>query len=102
VVLSVVLGVLLAGAALGGALTARCLFTVPGPLSAARDVVVPRGGAVWVAKMLREVNVIASPLAFRLTVLATVRDGSLHVVELAYIPRIRENLLAPLDCPNRA
>jgi UPF0755 protein len=95
VVLSMVLALLLAGATLGGVLTARCLFTVPGPLPAARDVVVPRGGAVWVAGTLRKTIVIASPLAFRLAVLATVRDCPLHAAELAFPQRasLREVLI---------
>jgi len=80
----VALALLLNGAALGGVVAARRLFTVPGPLPAARDVVVPRGGAARVAETLHDANVIASPLAFRLAMLATVRDGPLHAAELAF------------------
>ena len=75
---------LLAIVAIGGTLTARHVFTIPGPLPAARNVVVPRGGVLQVAQTLREENVIAAPLAFRIAVLATVREGPLHAAELAF------------------
>ena len=55
-----------------------------GPLPAARTVVVPRGGAAQVAQALRDANVIASPLAFRLAMLATARGGRPHAAELAF------------------
>ncbi len=77
-------GVLLAIVAIGGGLTARHVFTMPGPLPAARNVVVPRGGAAQVAQALWDANVIASPLAFRLAMLATARDGRPHAAELAF------------------
>jgi peptidoglycan lytic transglycosylase G len=76
--------VLLAIVAIGGALTARHLFTMPGPLPTARDVVVPHGGAMRIAQTLQEANVIASPLAFRLAMLATAGEGPLHAAELAF------------------
>jgi UPF0755 protein len=75
---------LLAIVAIGGGLTARHVFTMPGPLPTARNVVVPHGGAAQVAQTLREANVIASSLAFRLAMLATVREGKLHAAELAF------------------
>ncbi len=73
--------------AMGGAFAAWRIFTQPGPLPAARNVVVPRGGAVQVAQTLLDANVIVSPLAFRLAMLATLRDGSLHAAELAFPAR---------------
>jgi UPF0755 protein len=79
-----VLVVLLAVIATGSALTARHIVTTPGPLPAARDVVVPRGGAARIAQTLRETNVIASKLAFRVAMLATIRDGPLHAAELGF------------------
>jgi UPF0755 protein len=78
---------LLAIVAIGSALAARQVFTEPGPLPAARSVVVPHGGAAQVALTLQEANVIASPLAFRVAMLATVRDGKLHAAELAFPAR---------------
>ena len=75
---------LLAIVAIGGALTARYLITMPGPLPTARNVVVPRGGVARIAQTLQEDNVIASPLTFRLAMLATVREGPLHAAELAF------------------
>ena len=66
--LLVLLGALIAT---GGALTARHIYTMPGPLPAARDVVVPHGGVARVAQTLLDADVIASKLAFRLAMLAT-------------------------------
>jgi UPF0755 protein len=72
---------------IGGGVGARHVFTMRGPLPTARTVVVPRGGAGRIAQTLLEANVIASPLAFRLAMLATVRDGPLHAAELAFPAR---------------
>jgi UPF0755 protein len=79
-----VLVVLLAVIATGGVVAARSIFAMPGPLTAARDVVVPRGGAARIAQTLREANVIASPLAFRVAMLATMRDGPVHAAEFGF------------------
>jgi UPF0755 protein len=68
----------------GAGLTARHVFTMPGPLPAARAIVVPRGGAARIAKALRDSDMIASPLGFRLAMLATLSDGPLHAAELAF------------------
>jgi UPF0755 protein len=75
---------LLAIAVIGGLLAAPQVFTMPGPLPTARNVVVPHGGAARIAQTLQEDNVIASPLAFRVAMLATVREGPLHAAELAF------------------
>jgi UPF0755 protein len=69
---------------IGGTLAAWHVFTEPGPLPSARNVVVPHGGAEQVTCTLLKANVIVSPLAFRLAMLATVRDGNLHAAELAF------------------
>lgn len=74
----------LAGAAVGGAFWAQHLYTMPGPLAEARDVVVPRGGTPRVAEALRQAQVIESPLAFRLAMLATSHAGPIHAAELAF------------------
>jgi UPF0755 protein len=81
-----VAALLVVGFATGGALTVRHVLTMPGPLRAAHNVVVPHGGVLLVAQTLRDANVIASPLAFRLAMLATARDGPLHAAELAFPP----------------
>ena len=70
--------------AVGGALGARHVYTLPGPLAAARDVVVPRGGTLRVAEALHAAQVIDSPLAFRVAMLATERAGPIHAAELAF------------------
>jgi len=80
-------GLLVAIAAIGGGVIARHVFTMSGPLPTARNVVVPHGGGAQVAQTLQDANVIASPLAFRLAMLATVRDGRLHAAELAFPAR---------------
>ncbi len=74
----------LVGAGTGGAFGAWHVFNQPGPLDAARAVVVPRGGSLRVAETLRDANVIASPLAFRVALLLTLREGPLHAAELAF------------------
>jgi UPF0755 protein len=124
IAVSVVSVLLLALVAIGAGLAAWHVFTMPGPLQSARNVVVPRGfplggpldaargglpgvargapdgaphgvprggpndtprgGVAQVAQTLRESNVIASPLAFRLAMLATMRDGKLHAAEFAF------------------
>jgi UPF0755 protein len=76
----------LAAVAAGGALGARHIYTMPGPLAEARDVVVPRAGTLRVAEALRAARVIDSPLAFRLAMLATLRAGPIHAAELAFPP----------------
>lgn len=77
---------MLAAVAAGGALGARHVYTMPGPLAEARDVVVPRAGTPRVAEALRAARVIGSPLAFRLAMLATMRAGPIHAAELAFPP----------------
>jgi UPF0755 protein len=74
----------LAAVAGGAALGARHVYTMPGPLAEARDVVVPRAGTPRVAKALHAARVIGTQLAFRLAMLATVRAGPIHAAELAF------------------
>ena len=76
--------VLLAAIAAGGALTARHVYRMSGPLPEARNVVVPRGGAERIAQTLHDADVIAWEPTFRLALLATMRSGSLHAAELAF------------------
>lgn len=76
----------LAAVAVGGVLGARHIYTLPGPLAEARDVVVPRAGTPRVAEALRAARVIDSVLAFRLAMLATMRAGPIHAAELAFPP----------------
>jgi len=76
---------LLAGVVtLGSGLAARHLFTIPGPLPAASNIVVPRGSAGRIAQTLQDRDVIGSALALRVAMLATVRGGPLHAAELAF------------------
>jgi UPF0755 protein len=75
---------LLACGAAGGAWLAWHRFTAPGPLAAARNVVVPHGGTARVAEALRDANVIDARLAFRVALLLTARAGPIHAAELAF------------------
>lgn len=59
-------------------------YDVPGPLSAATNVVVPHGGFAEVGETLRQQGVVASPLLFRAFALASHSDGPLHAGELAF------------------
>ncbi len=56
----------------------------PGPLAAARDVVVPHGGPEEVGRALLSAGVIGHVWQFRLAVAATSRDGVLRAAELAF------------------
>jgi UPF0755 protein len=75
---------LVLAAAGGGAWVGWHEFVRPGPLRAARDVVVPRGGSARVADSLREANVIRSALAFRVAMVLTERAGPIHAEELNF------------------
>ncbi len=68
----------------GGALLAWRRFDAPGPLPAARAVVVPRGGLEPVAEALAANGIVANPLELRLAALATRGDGPLHAGELDF------------------
>lgn len=56
----------------------------PGPLAAARDVVVPHGGSVQVGQALRTAGVISNVPMFRAAAWVTRRAGVLHAAELAF------------------
>jgi UPF0755 protein len=56
----------------------------PGPLSQARDVVVPRGGFGEVAAALERAGVIDRPLVFRAVSAATAWQGPLRSAELRF------------------
>jgi UPF0755 protein len=56
----------------------------PGPLPAARNVVVPHGDTAQVADSLASQHVIAHPWALRLVALLTRDDGPLHAGEFAF------------------
>ena len=75
---------LLLVAAGGGALWAYRQLDAPGPLPAATNLVVPRGGLAEIAVDLQQQGVIAHPLLFRAFALATRSDGPLHAAELAF------------------
>jgi UPF0755 protein len=68
----------------GGALAAWHEYERPGPLPAARDVVVPHGGSAEVTATLRAEGVIRHRLAFRLAMMLTARAGPAHAEELNF------------------
>ena len=83
IVLAGLLAALAAAGAFGvGFLRAR--YERPGPLTAARPVVVPHGTPALVAESLLAAGVIDDPVAFKLAVLATREAGALHAAELAF------------------
>ena len=84
--------ILLLGAA---AIGADEIATRPGPLPAARAVVVPRGSAADVARALEADGVIGAALPFRIAAFATRRRGPIHAAELAF--PAHASLLAVLD-----
>jgi UPF0755 protein len=59
-------------------------FRAPGPLTAARAVVVPRGTPVQVAEALQAAGVIDNAVAFRAAALLTRGEGPLHAAELTF------------------
>ena len=61
-------------------------YTSPGPLTQARDVLVPRGGLSAAADALTREGVITDPLLFRLAAMATHKDGELRAGEFAFPP----------------
>jgi UPF0755 protein len=69
--------------ALGGSVYAGlALYRAPGPLPAAKEVVVPRGGLEAVADALVSAGVVRRRLVFRLAAMATTPEGPLHAAEL--------------------
>ena len=68
----------------GAAVLAYWTLDAPGPLAAARAIVVPHGGIEPVAAALARDSVISSPRALQLAVLATRGQGSLHAGELEF------------------
>lgn len=76
--------VLLALVAGGGAWYARRLYHAPGPLAAAKAVVVPQGSVRAIGAALRKAGVIDNALAFRAAAELTAKRGRLHAAELAF------------------
>jgi UPF0755 protein len=76
---------LLSIAAGAGLMIWQRIYDDPGPLAAARDVVVPHGGIDAVGQALLEAGVIADTTTFRLAVLGTYGEP-LHAAELAFPP----------------
>jgi UPF0755 protein len=72
---------LLAG---GAAVVGARLYTAAGPLRAATDVVVPRGGLDNVGDALVASGVIRSRIVFRVAALVTFAEGPLHAAELRF------------------
>ncbi len=71
-------------AAGGGGFWLYSQYDAPGPLPAATNIVVPRGGYAELGDNLQQQGVIASPLVFRAFALATRSDGPLHAGELPF------------------
>ena len=86
VLLVLAVPVLLVSAA-AGAIWHR--LEAPGPLTQARDVVVPRGGLGTTADALARDGVIDDPLLFRLVALLTQKDGELRAGEFAFPAQAR-------------
>ncbi len=59
-------------------------YRAPGPLAAARAVVVPRGNTEAIAAVLLREGVIGDALAFRAAAALTARAGPLHALELEF------------------
>lgn len=80
----VLAGLLAVLAAAGALAVARARYERPGPLAAARAVVVPHGTPAQLGAALLAAGVIDDARAFRLAVLATRATGALHAAELAF------------------
>jgi UPF0755 protein len=78
-----VVAVIAATAGLGGTF-AWHLWTAPGPLEAARDVVIPRGTPANIAETLIEAGVIREGWVFVAAAELTRGNGTLHAGELAF------------------
>jgi UPF0755 protein len=76
--------VLLAALGAGSAVFAVKRYNAPGPLTASRAVVVPRGTPTVVAEQLAELGVIDGPLPFRIATFATGRKGPLRAGEFNF------------------
>ncbi|HTU52364.1 MAG TPA: endolytic transglycosylase MltG [Acetobacteraceae bacterium] len=76
---------LCAALAIGGVIgAATWRYRTPGPLLAARAVVIPAGTTTEVANALAKAGVIRAPRLFALAALATSRAGPLHAAELQF------------------
>jgi UPF0755 protein len=63
------------------------MFDAAGPLAAARDVVIPRGGVGAAADALAANGVIQSAWQFKVAEAATAPEGRLHAAELSFPAR---------------
>ena len=77
---------LLATSLLGGLAVSGgwLVFTQPGPMPDAADIVVPHGSLAAVGIALRDNSVVGSALGFRLAALATRGEGPVHAAEFAF------------------
>jgi UPF0755 protein len=74
----------LGGSAAGGLRWWRGALVRPGPLAAARAVVVPHGGTAQLAEALASDGVLDQPKLFRAAAWLTRGDGTLHAAEFAF------------------
>jgi UPF0755 protein len=79
-----VLVLTLIGAGVGGWRYALARYQAPGPLAAAKAVVVPRGTPAQVGEALHQAGVIQSVNEFRAAVMATREGGTLRAAEFAF------------------
>jgi len=79
-----VLGTLLAGVGAALGYGALAVFNAPGPLGAAADIVIPRGGLDKVGVVLKGAGAIGSVAAFEAAAGLTAWQGKLHAAELEF------------------
>jgi UPF0755 protein len=79
--------VLLGGILAGAGFWLRAQWDKPGPLTEAKAVVVPRGGAGVAATALKEAGVIENAKAFEALTWATFFDGDIHAAEFSFPPK---------------
>ena len=77
----------LGGAAAGTGLWLRGQWDKPGPLTAAKAVVIPRGGTTAAAEALKAAGVIENATAFEALSWLTFFDGSIRAAEFAFPPK---------------
>ncbi len=78
---------LLGGAAVGTGFWLRLQWDKPGPLPAAKAVVVPHGGTAAAAAALKSAGVIDNATAFEALTWVTFFDGSIRAAEFEFPPQ---------------
>lgn len=78
---------ILGGAAVGTGVWLRTQWDKPGPLTAAKAVVIPRGGTAVAAQTLKAAGVIENTTAFEALSWLTFFDGNIRAAEFAFPPK---------------